>query len=54
MFPLLTKTSPPIKTPTRGSMYGCRVIYSAIAPILSPIASTPAIAAATTIASASI
>ena len=54
MLPLLTETSPPIKTPTCGSMHGRRVIYFAIAPTLLPIASTPAAAAATTITSASI
>ena len=51
MLPPLTETSPPIKTPTCGSMYGCRVTRFAIAPTLLPIASTPA---ATAIASASI
>ena len=54
MLPPLTKTSSPIKTPTRGSIYGCKVIYSAITPTLLPITSMLAAAAATTIASASI
>ena len=54
MLLFLTEISPFIKTPTRGSMYGCRVTYSAITLTLSPIASTPATAAATAIASASI
>ena len=54
MLSPLTKTSPFIKTPTCGSMYGHKVTHSAITPTLLPIASTPAAAAATTITSASI
>ena len=54
MFFFLTKTFPPIKTPTRGSMYGCRVTHFTITPILLPIISTPAAAAITATASASI
>ena len=54
MLSPLTETSPLIKTPTRNSMYGRRVIYSTIALTLSPIASTLAAAAATTTTSASI
>ena len=54
MLSPLTETSPLIKTPTCGSMYGCKVTYSAIALTLLPIASMPAAAAATVIASASI
>ena len=40
MLPPLIKTSSPIKTPTRGSIYGRRVTHSAIAPTLLLIAST--------------
>ena len=54
MLLFLTETSSPIKTPTRGSMYGYRVTCFAITLILSPIVSTPAAAAITTTASASI
>ena len=53
MLFFLTK-NPPIKTPTCGSMYGCRVTRSAITLTLLLIISTPAAAAATVIASASI
>ena len=54
MFLFLTKTSPPIKTPTCGSIYSYKVTCSAITPILLPIVSTLATAAITTTASASI
>ena len=54
MFLSLTKTSPPIKTPTCGSIYSYKVTHSAITPILSPIVSTLVTAAITTTASASI
>ena len=53
MFLFLILTSPPIKTPTRGSIYGCRVTHSTITSILLPIVSTPAAAAITATASAS-
>ena len=54
MFPPLTKNPPPIKTLTRGSMYGCKVTHSAVILTLLLIASTLAAAAATATASASI
>jgi len=49
MPPPSTKTSPPIKTPTRSSTRGRRGTRSAAAPpTLSPIASTPGAAITTT------
>ena len=54
MLSPLTETFSPIKTFTYSSMYGCRVTYSAITLTLLPIASTPAAATATAIASTSI
>ena len=53
MPPPPTKTSPPIKTPTRSSMRGRRGTRSAAAPTLLPITSTPG-AAVTAAASAGI
>ena len=51
---LLTETSSPIKTPIYSSIYGRRVTHFVITPTFLPIASTPAVAAATTTTSASI
>ena len=54
MFLPLTKISPPIKTPTCGSIYSRKVTYSAVTLTLLLIVSMLAITAITATASASI